>query len=217
MFGCRKPGGRIFWPDCLGGGLSRDRAFWKLDLLSVSLQKQGKPAGARGLPAGSDRSAPEPTCSVQPSFSLLTGVLRGRQHLRASFCDRVPQAGSLRPPSPPPPPCVSLQGPVPAGLLIERSSDFGKTWQVYQYLAADCGSAFPWVRQGQPQGWQDARCLTLPQRPNGHLNGAKVGEGTLKNRHGERFPTSCHSCGHPGFGESVRTLPLLRAEPCYLS
>lgn len=69
---------------------------------------------------------------------------------------------------------MDFKGPVPAGLLIERSSDFGKTWQVYQYLAADCGSAFPWVRQGQPQGWQDARCLTLPQRPNGHLNGAKV-------------------------------------------
>ncbi|ELR52343.1 Laminin subunit beta-3 [Bos mutus] len=69
---------------------------------------------------------------------------------------------------------MDFKGPVPAGLLIERSSDFGKTWQVYQYLAADCGSAFPWVRQGQPQGWQDARCQTLPQRPNGHQNGAKV-------------------------------------------
>ena len=117
VFGCRKPRGRIFWPDCLGGGLSRDRAFWKLYLLSVSLQKQGKPAGARGLPAGSDRSAPEPTCSVQPSFSLLTGVLRGRQHLRASFCDRVPQAGSLRPPSPPPTLCV------PAGARACRLAD----------------------------------------------------------------------------------------------
>ncbi|MXQ94574.1 hypothetical protein E5288_WYG008704 [Bos mutus] len=71
---------------------------------------------------------------------------------------------------------MDFKGPVPAGLLIERSSDFGKTWQVYQYLAADCGSAFPWVRQGQPQGWQDARCQTLPQRPNGHQNGAKVHE-----------------------------------------
>ncbi|XP_061239599.1 laminin subunit beta-3 [Bos javanicus] len=69
---------------------------------------------------------------------------------------------------------MDFKGPVPAALLIERSSDFGKTWQVYQYLAADCGSAFPWVRQGQPQGWQDARCQTLPQRPNGHPNGAKV-------------------------------------------
>lgn len=66
---------------------------------------------------------------------------------------------------------------MPAGLLIERSSDFGKTWRVYQYLAADCTSAFPRVRQGQPQSWQDARCQPLPQRPDGRLDGAKVGRG----------------------------------------
>lgn len=69
---------------------------------------------------------------------------------------------------------MDLKGPMPAGLLIERSSDFGKTWQVYQYLATDCTSAFPRVRQGQPQSWQDVRCQPLPQRPNGHLNGGKV-------------------------------------------
>ncbi|XP_067585203.1 laminin subunit beta-3 isoform X2 [Pseudorca crassidens] len=69
---------------------------------------------------------------------------------------------------------MDFKGPMPAGMLIERSSDFGKTWQVYQYLAADCTSAFPRVRQGQPQSWQDARCQPLPQRPNRHLDGAKV-------------------------------------------
>ncbi|XP_060150135.1 laminin subunit beta-3 isoform X2 [Globicephala melas] len=69
---------------------------------------------------------------------------------------------------------MDFKGPMPAGMLIERSSDFGKTWQVYQYLAADCMSAFPRVHQGQPQSWQDARCQPLPQRPNRHLDGAKV-------------------------------------------
>ncbi|XP_027631903.1 laminin subunit beta-3 isoform X2 [Tupaia chinensis] len=69
---------------------------------------------------------------------------------------------------------LDFKGPMPAGMLIERSSDFGKTWRVYQYLAADCTSAFPRVRQGQPQSWQDVRCKSLPQRPNGHLNGGKV-------------------------------------------
>lgn len=97
----------------------------------------------------------------------------------ACFWDCVPRA------APPfshsgPALSVSLQGTVPAGMLIERSSDFGKTWHAYQYLATDCSSAFPRVRQGQPQSWQDARCQSLPRRPNGHLNGGKVGKGTLK-------------------------------------
>ncbi|XP_059986610.1 laminin subunit beta-3 isoform X1 [Lagenorhynchus albirostris] len=69
---------------------------------------------------------------------------------------------------------MDFKGPMPAGMLVERSSDSGKTWQVYQYLAADCTSAFPRVRQGQPQSWQDARCQRLPQRPNRRLDGAKV-------------------------------------------
>uniref|UniRef100_A0A8C5L6X3 Laminin subunit beta-3 n=1 Tax=Jaculus jaculus TaxID=51337 RepID=A0A8C5L6X3_JACJA len=69
---------------------------------------------------------------------------------------------------------IELKGPMPAGMLIERSSDFGKTWRVYQYLATDCASAFPQVRQGQPQTWQDVRCQPLPQRPKGHLHGGKV-------------------------------------------
>ncbi|KAM8816498.1 laminin subunit beta-3 isoform 1-T3 [Rhynchonycteris naso] len=69
---------------------------------------------------------------------------------------------------------IDFKEPMPRALLIERSSDFGNTWHVYQYLAADCSSAFPRIRQGQPQSWQDVRCLPLPQRPNGHLNGGRV-------------------------------------------
>ncbi|XP_012934029.1 laminin subunit beta-3 isoform X2 [Heterocephalus glaber] len=69
---------------------------------------------------------------------------------------------------------MEFKGPVPAGMLIERSSDFGKTWRVYQYLAGDCASAFPGVHQGQPQSWLDARCRTLPQKANGQLNGGKL-------------------------------------------
>ncbi|XP_006888006.1 PREDICTED: laminin subunit beta-3 [Elephantulus edwardii] len=69
---------------------------------------------------------------------------------------------------------MNFKGPQPAGMLIERSSDFGKTWKVYQYLAADCTSTFPRVQQGQPQRWQDTRCRSLPQKTNGHPNGGKV-------------------------------------------
>ncbi|CAH6789695.1 laminin subunit beta-3 [Phodopus roborovskii] len=69
---------------------------------------------------------------------------------------------------------MDFKSPMPAGLLIERSSDFGKTWRVYQYLATDCASTFPQVQQGQPKNWQDVRCQPLPQKPNGHLTGGKV-------------------------------------------
>ncbi|XP_077013786.1 laminin subunit beta-3 [Tamandua tetradactyla] len=69
---------------------------------------------------------------------------------------------------------MDFKEPLPAGMLIERSSDYGKSWRVYQYLAADCTSTFPRVHQGQPQSWQDVRCQPLPQRPNGRLNGGKV-------------------------------------------
>ncbi|NXP79219.1 LAMB3 protein, partial [Ramphastos sulfuratus] len=66
---------------------------------------------------------------------------------------------------------LHFRSPLPAAMLIERSTDFGKTWQVYQYLASDCATAFPHVPQGSPQSWQDARCQTLQGHP---LNGGKV-------------------------------------------
>ncbi|XP_004616272.2 laminin subunit beta-3 isoform X1 [Sorex araneus] len=69
---------------------------------------------------------------------------------------------------------MHFKGPLPAGLLIERSSDFGRTWRVYQYLATDCAAAFPRVRQGRPQSWGDARCQALPPLPPGHPDMGQV-------------------------------------------
>ncbi|NXH12513.1 LAMB3 protein, partial [Bucco capensis] len=66
---------------------------------------------------------------------------------------------------------LHFRSPLPAAMLIERSTDFGKTWQVYQYLASSCATSFPHVPQGSPESWQDARCQTLQGHP---LQGGKV-------------------------------------------
>ncbi|XP_051494893.1 laminin subunit beta-3 isoform X2 [Apus apus] len=62
---------------------------------------------------------------------------------------------------------LHFRSPLPAGMLVERSTDMGRTWQVYQYLASDCAAAFPRVPRGSPESWQDPRCQTLQGSP-GH-------------------------------------------------
>ncbi|XP_066456329.1 laminin subunit beta-3 isoform X2 [Eleutherodactylus coqui] len=66
---------------------------------------------------------------------------------------------------------LDFRSPRPAGMLIERSSDSGKTWQVYQYLAFNCAASFPHIRQGRPQNLEDVRCQELQGNPT---NGGKI-------------------------------------------
>ncbi|XP_038604980.1 laminin subunit beta-3 [Tachyglossus aculeatus] len=69
---------------------------------------------------------------------------------------------------------LDLMDPLPASMLIERSTDFGKTWRVYQYLALDCARIFPHLHRGQPQNWQDIRCQELALQPGRHPQSGKV-------------------------------------------
>uniref|UniRef100_A0A8C8SKQ9 Laminin subunit beta-3 n=1 Tax=Pelusios castaneus TaxID=367368 RepID=A0A8C8SKQ9_9SAUR len=69
---------------------------------------------------------------------------------------------------------LDFRAPMPAGMLIERSSDFGKTWRIYQYLASDCAISFPGIPQGSPQSWQDVRCQELRTHQGHPQHGGKV-------------------------------------------
>ncbi|XP_036386198.1 laminin subunit beta-3 [Megalops cyprinoides] len=57
---------------------------------------------------------------------------------------------------------VTFKGPRPTALVIERSTDFGHTWEPALYMASDCQSTFPHVSTSLPQNLEGTYCHPLP-------------------------------------------------------
>lgn len=43
-------------------------------------------------------------------------------------------------------------------MLVEHSTDYGRTWKVFKYFAKDCATSFPNVTSGQAQEVGDLVC-----------------------------------------------------------
>uniref|UniRef100_A0A8D2KYR6 Laminin subunit beta 3 n=1 Tax=Varanus komodoensis TaxID=61221 RepID=A0A8D2KYR6_VARKO len=69
---------------------------------------------------------------------------------------------------------MDFRSPLPVGMVIERSTDFGKTWKIYQYLSTDCATSFPRISRGLPQTWQDVRCQDIQTQHRPPQNGGKI-------------------------------------------
>ncbi|XP_063153517.1 laminin subunit beta-3 isoform X1 [Candoia aspera] len=69
---------------------------------------------------------------------------------------------------------LDFRSPLPGGMVIERSTDFGTTWKIYQYLSTDCSASFPWIHKGFPQTWQDIRCQDIQTQHRPPQNGGKI-------------------------------------------
>ena len=46
----------------------------------------------------------------------------------------------------------------PAAMLIEKSSDFGRTWKAYGYFASNCADSFPGISTYMPKNLGDVYC-----------------------------------------------------------
>ena len=42
---------------------------------------------------------------------------------------------------------ITFKSPRPAAMYIEKSYDWGKTWKIHRYFAADCVESFPNIRK----------------------------------------------------------------------
>ncbi|XP_077022718.1 laminin subunit beta-4 isoform X2 [Tamandua tetradactyla] len=61
-------------------------------------------------------------------------------------------------------------------MLVERSTDYGRTWKVFKYFAKDCATSFPDITSGRAQGVGDVVC----DSKYSHIEPSTGGEVVLK-------------------------------------
>ncbi|XP_017352106.1 laminin subunit beta-3 [Ictalurus punctatus] len=66
-----------------------------------------------------------------------------------------------------------FKGPRPDALVIERSSDFGRSWTPVIYMATDCESTFPHVLT-MTSDLDNPHCYTLPSNTNNPFQDQRV-------------------------------------------
>ena len=62
----------------------------------------------------------------------------------------------------------------PKAMYIEKSYDWGKTWKIMRYFAADCTKSFPGIRKGAPQSLEDVVCQERYSRITPGTKGAVI-------------------------------------------
>uniref|UniRef100_A0A8C1NP33 Uncharacterized protein n=1 Tax=Cyprinus carpio TaxID=7962 RepID=A0A8C1NP33_CYPCA len=68
----------------------------------------------------------------------------------------------------------SFKGPRPDALIVERTRDFGRSWQPVLYMATDCPSTFPQVTTSFPRTLEETYCYTLPSTADDPYRDQKV-------------------------------------------
>ena len=46
----------------------------------------------------------------------------------------------------------------PAGMIVEKSADYGRTWSVYRYFSSNCAKMFPGIKRGPQKNIDDLIC-----------------------------------------------------------
>ncbi|QQP36585.1 Uncharacterized protein FKW44_021732 [Caligus rogercresseyi] len=87
----------------------------------------------------------------------------------------------------------------PAAMYIEKSYDWGTTWNIHRYFAADCESSFPGISMGVPRYLNDTVCQSRYSRQIPSTKGSVIYRVLPSN-------VNIRSPGFNPYSEEVQTL-----------